>query len=170
MVRGRTAADYEIAVDEEVARDGLPSGVLRAIAAAPGGGGSMMQVIVPRSYRGRRVRLSAWVRTAEATEAGIWMRVDDTENQILAFDNMRSRCIRGTTDWRHQDVVLDVAPDAARLAFGSWLEGSGAIWLNDVRLEIVAADVAVTGAPGGTALRCADPTHDHPHNLRFTDA
>src|SRR5262245_16442023 len=129
----------------------------------------MMQVIVPVAYRGHRVRLSAWVRTEGVRHAGIWMRVDDAAHKILAFDNMQSRPLVGTTEWTRCEVVLDVAPEATRLAFGGRLEGPGSVWLNDVTLEIVGTDIPTTGAPDGTALRCVDPDHDQPLNLRFSD-
>jgi hypothetical protein len=117
-----------------------------------------MQDFVPTDYLGKRVRMSAWVKTANVTGwAGLWLRVDGAAGAggaSLAFDNMGKRPIKGTTDWTRYEVVLDVAPSAKDLAFGLLLDGPGQTWLNDLRFEIVDASVAVTDTAGGpsTAL------------------
>jgi hypothetical protein len=71
------------------------------------------------------------------------MRVDGA-GSLLAFDNMQNRPIKGTTDWKRYDVVLDVPPEAKALAFGLLLAGNGQIWFDDLRLEVVDRSVAVT--------------------------
>src|SRR5215471_16702910 len=52
-------------------------------------------------------RISAMVRTADAQWAGLWMRVDKGPNMV-AFDNMQNRSIKGTSGWQEYEVVLDV--------------------------------------------------------------
>jgi hypothetical protein len=62
---------------------------------------------------------------------------------------MANRSIVGTRDWRRYEIVLDVPPAAADVAFGAHLSGPGTIWVDDFQLEVVDPSVPVTnfGAP-----------------------
>ena len=114
---------------------------------APGGQnfGAITQVVRADSYRGKRVRFSAWARQqdVDADVSGLWLRVDGP-GQTLAFDNMESRPLKGTTDWHQVSIVLDVAPNALGIALGALLHGRGAITLDDMQFEIVGGEVALT--------------------------
>jgi hypothetical protein len=67
---------------------------------------------------------------------------------MLAFDNMADRLIRGTTDWEHHEVVLDVLVQA-QIALGVLLVGEGEAWMSDFNVEIVGPEVQTTGSGGG---------------------
>jgi hypothetical protein len=90
------------------------------------------------------------------------MRVDGPEGRAgLAFDNMQSRPIRGTSGWRRHEVVLDVPHDAERIYYGVLLDGQGRIEVDDFDLQPVGWEVPVTDQ---FAARAA-PTNldfDHP--------
>jgi hypothetical protein len=156
---GSTPDDYE---------GGVTPGGFQSKAAAylrsrvsSSGFGTIMQQFLADAYRGQRVRFTALVRS-EGVErwAGLWMRVDGTGKRALAFDNMNNRAITGTTDWTPYAVVLDVAGrESTMIAFGVLLDGPGQLWMTDVRIEPVGADVPTTGKP---------PLRDHPINLDFT--
>jgi hypothetical protein len=54
-----------------------------------------MQVFRADDYRGKRLRLSGYVKAEKIDQwAGLWMRIDG-ENKTLGFDNMENRGIRG---------------------------------------------------------------------------
>ena len=109
---------------------------------------TLMQRVQARPFHGKRLRLSANVRTQGLTGwAGLWMRVDSDrgDGSHLAFDNMEDRAIRGTTEWRRYEVVLDVEPGAHAVAFGILTSGEGETEVHDVRLEEVGTNVPVTG-------------------------
>jgi hypothetical protein len=72
------------------------------------------------------------------------MRVDKEAKQ-LAFDNMQGRPIKGTTDWKKYDVVLDVPQEATGIFFGVLLSGSGTVWLSEAKFEIVEPNIPTTG-------------------------
>jgi tetratricopeptide (TPR) repeat protein len=112
----------------------------------PTGFGTLMRTLSPPGdCAGRRVRFSATVRTERvAGWLGLWMRVDGRGDDMLAFDNMGSRPIVGTTGWGRYEVVLDVDPEAEAIAFGVLLHGAGSGWVAGVRLEPVDLDVATT--------------------------
>jgi hypothetical protein len=100
-----------------------------------------MQVSNADRFRGKRVRLSAWVKTeGVASHSGLWMRVDGPSGDAtkpLASDAMQDRGITGTRDWRAYEIILDVATDAVDIAYGTHLSGSGTLWIDDMDLEEV---------------------------------
>lgn len=101
-------------------------------------------------YRGKRIRYRAAVRVETETDgrAQLWCRVDGPRNKsgqpkMLAFDNMQQRPITDT-EWRHYEIVLDVADEAEFIMAGIFLLGDGKTWIDDASLEVVAEDAAVT--------------------------
>jgi|KBSMisStandDraft_5_1062788.scaffolds.fasta_scaffold48904_2 erythromycin esterase len=107
--------------------------------------GVITQVVRVDSYRGKRVRFSAWAKQqdVEADAAGLWLRIDGP-GQTLAFDNMTSRSLTGTADWHQVSIVLDVAPNALGIALGGLLHGRGAITFDDMQFEVVGSEVTLT--------------------------
>lgn len=118
----------------------------------PSGFGTWMCAIAADAYRAQRLRLSAYIKTEDvAGWAGLWMRVDGPDREILAFDNMQNRTIRGTTDWKRYEIILDVPEEAEGIALGTILGGDGKVWTGSLSLDAVGTDVPVTdlGDPAG---------------------
>ena len=107
-----------------------PADVARSLATAPSidpttGFGTLMQDFDAAQWRGKRLRLSAWVKSADVKPgSGVWMRID-IDKTSAAFDNMVNRAIRGTTEWTKYEVVLDVAEQATGIYLGLILDGKG---------------------------------------------
>lgn len=140
----------------------------RARVAAPGGFGTLVQVVRADDYRGRRVRFAGWVMTEHVTGgAGVWLRVDRSNGAVLAIDNLRVRAVQGTTAWTRREVVLDVAVEAATISFGLLLDGGGTAWLADVALDVVGLDTPTTGAP--VRQLTSAPALPRPRNLDFLE-
>ena len=141
FMAGSQPKDYEAGVTPD-AFDGRAAAYLRARVASTGFG-TIMQQFKADVYRGQRLRLSALVRSEDVERwAGLWMRVDGAARASIAFDNMHDRAITGTTDWTRHAVVLDVAErESTKIAFGVLLNGSGKLWIADVRIESVGQDV-----------------------------
>ena len=76
--------------------------------------------------------------------AGFWLRADDANNQIVAFDNMQKRGLSGTTNWQTGEIVLDIPPTAEVLHLGLLLDGPGKVWMNNLTFEVVDASVPTT--------------------------
>jgi hypothetical protein len=148
---GSRPADYEMGVDRTVRHAGSFSAFVRSREDA-GGFGTLLQSVGAESYRGKRIRLSGWVR-AEGIEpgwAGLWLRVDgpadeDGQAEVLAFDNMGDRKITGTSDWTRHDIVLEVPETAESLFYGLLLQQTGQVWMDELQIEVVTGDVPVTG-------------------------
>jgi hypothetical protein len=143
---GSKPANYDTGVDRDTVFNAKPSAYLKAKADQEGFG-TLMQDFSADQYVGKRVRLSAFVKSGNVTRwAGLWMRVDGMPKAPpLAFDNMQDRPIKGTTEWRRYEVVLDVPRGATGIFFGILLDGPGEVWLNSTNIEVVGTNVPVTG-------------------------
>ena len=144
-IAGSKPADYLSGVDAQAVYGGQPSAYLKANKSVVEGFGTLMQNISADEYLGKRVRFSAFVKSEGVQDwAGLWMRVDKG-SEMLAFDNMQNRSIKGTTGWQSYEVVLDVPSNATGIFFGILLGGTGTVWLNNVKFEVVGTNISVTG-------------------------
>jgi hypothetical protein len=159
-----TDGSGEYTVSADVARrdggQGFAGATIKANAASPRGSAMLAQSIRADAYRGKRVRLSGYLKTIGVNEgtAVLFMRVDG-DGVVQSSDYMQNRPLMLTTDWGRQEIVLDVPRSAIGFTYGFMLGGSGQAWLDDVQLEVVSNDVPITGQPGGlypTSSRVAD--------------
>ena len=159
---GSDPNDYDMGTENtrSLSFTGSASGYIRNNKPNPRGFGTYMQMFDATDYRGKRVRLSAYVKSENVKEwAGVWMRVD-RDRKAVAFDNMQDRPIKGSNDWTPHAVVLDVDVNATAIAFGILLRGEGRLWIDGVAFEVVGEDVSVTSHP---------ITSTGPRNLDFED-
>jgi hypothetical protein len=158
--------DYEATVDSKVSRSGKACASIRSISATPKNWGNLMQSFAANDYRSKRVRLTGYVKTRNATGAQFWLRVDgkdrNSTGNSLAFDNMVDRPVVGTADWTKCELVLDVPDDAATINLGCMLFGTGMLWFDDLTFEVVGKDVPVTDMYRGRFKLL-----DAPQNLDF---
>jgi hypothetical protein len=157
---GSKPAEYESGVDAQAQYNSHPSAYLKSKQAAVDGFGTLMQNFRADQYAGKRVRFTAFVKTEGVQDwAGLWMRVDKGKESV-AFDNMQNRPIKGTSGWQQYSVVLDVPQNATGIFFGVLLSGTGAVWMNSVKVESVGLEVPATGS-------ATMQNRDHPVNLDF---
>lgn len=160
---GSKPGDYEMGVDPAGGRTGGAAFIKsKPGTLTPDSFGTAMQQITAAEYRGKRLRLSAYVKAVDvANWAGLWMRVDgQPAASPLAFDNMQNRPIKGTQDWRRCDIVLDVQAPSVQIAFGVLLSGAGQVWFDDLHFEVVGTDVPTT-----SIVTSSEPSR--PLNLDF---
>jgi hypothetical protein len=156
-VAGNKPTEYESGIDPLAAHNSLPSAYLKSKQPDVRGFGTLMQDFRADRYLGKRVRFSAFVKTDDAKNwAGLWMRVDEGSKQ-LAFDNMHDRPIRGTSTWQKYEIVLDVPQDATGIFFGVLLSGSGTVWINHAKFDVVGPTVLPTN--GDVIQRPEEPTN-----------
>jgi hypothetical protein len=112
---------------------------LASLVPSPDGFGATLSSMDLSALSGKRVRLTAQVRTDDVgTGAGFWARVDSQEGEVLDFENTVGADARtGSRGWEPVSIELDVAPGAGTLVFGSSLNGGGRIDLRDVRIEVI---------------------------------
>lgn len=111
----------------------------------------MLQCIRADDYAGKRLRLSARLKSVDSSGEQLFMRVDGPPaangelSKVLGFYNMSDRPIRGTTDWKNYYVVLDVPQGAAKICFGFILVGGkGEAWADGFALDAVGKDVPLS--------------------------
>ena len=105
--------------------------------------------------------MTGFVKSENITSwAGLWFRVDSKDGgPSLSFDNMQNRAIKGTTDWKEYEIILDVPKNASTLNFGALLDGTGKLWFDNIKIEIVSD---ITKSTGRKKLL-------KPSNLNFED-
>jgi len=170
---GSKPQEYDCSVDLTTPYNGLPSTYIKSkLGITTTGFGSMMQEFSSGPYAGKRIRMSAFVKTEGVSHwAGLWMRVDDANHprngypSSLAFDNMhdgiKDRSIKGTSGWQNYSVVLDVPQEATGIYIGVLLDGPGALWIAGTKVEVVGTEVPITGRLVNRVLP------DGPVNLSF---
>lgn len=136
---GSHPQDYEMGGDPTVKQGAESSGFIKSKVSDIEGFGTWMTQIKPGQYLGKRIRLSAFVKTISVNNwVGLWMRVDGNET-TLSFDNMEDRPITGTTDWGKYEIVLDVPESTTKIFYGIILAGTGEAWISGTQLELAAA-------------------------------
>ncbi len=153
--------DFTVATDNAVTYQGHPSVSISSKKPDPTGFAGFNQSISAKDYRGKRVRVSAYLRTRDVKGEGsrgahVWFRVDGPNQKVLGFDNMDIRPVKGDTEWTKYEIVLDVPSESVGLAYGSFLNGSVTSWVASFNLEEVTDAVSATNS---VLL--------HPNNLTF---
>src|SRR5256714_7615001 len=146
------SSEYSVSADG-ARRDGgqgFAGATIKANVESPRGSAMLAQSIRADAYRGKRVRLTGFLKTIGVNEgtAVLFMRVDG-DGVVQTSDYMQNRPPMLTTDWSRQEIVLDIPPTAHGFTFGFLLGGSGQAWLDDVAIDVVSNDVPVTGQAGG---------------------
>lgn len=162
---GSQPKSYEMGIDKGAGMDGGNAATIRSIEKKINGFGTLMQTCSSSKYLGKRVRMTGKMKTKDVEEwSGIWFRVDEkNSDKPLAFDNMHEgktdRSIKGTTDWKSYEIVLDVPVNAYELAFGALLVGTGQIWFDNVAFEIVDTSVPITGSGNEMLKQINEPVN-----------
>lgn len=95
------------------------------------------QGVIEPSLRNRRMRLSMAVRIegASGEGGGPWVLVHGLRGNLLNDQ----RLVKGTQDWQRVSMEFLVGAEAQMVEVGAMLEGPGRLWIDDVRLEALAA-------------------------------
>ena len=135
--------DYEFGIDRSNSVTGA-SAYIKSRRAQAQGSAELFQAIDVESYRGKRLRVSAMLKSSRVEDAaGITVQVAD-EDGLPVFDIMRQLKLRGTNGWSRQAFVFDVPENGSEVTIGFALKGSGAVWADDFSLEEVDSSVPVT--------------------------
>lgn len=142
---GSNPSEYEMGIDISNFQNGNSGAYIKSKSPKENEFGTLMQSISAENYLGKRLRLSGHLKSEDIKGwSGMWMRIDGENNQQLGFDNMRGRTIRGTTDWKKYEIVLDVPANSKTINYGVLLGGQGKVWFDNVKVEEVDKSVAVT--------------------------
>ena len=161
---GDKANSYDMGISKGAGRDGKNAVTILSTDKTIEGFGTLMQNCLPGKYLEKRIRMTGYMKSQDVAQwASFWLRVDQLNSQeLLAFDNMEDRPIKGTTDWKKYEIVLDVPQKASNIAYGGLLVGTGQIWFDNLTFEIVDNSVPVTRKVNDPSL-----PHKEPTNLDF---
>jgi RNA polymerase sigma factor (sigma-70 family) len=141
------ADQFQMGVDPETRRlaDSPPAGFIQATVENPATG--IRYFAFPMIHiegKTNRFRFSCWVKSQDAHQGGIQIKVSDPDGATLAKDNMHDRYVHGTTDWKQVCSVVDVPADANMILVKFFLTGSGEVWMDDMQVDTVGNDVPTT--------------------------
>ena len=169
FLSGISPQKYQLYFDEKVYNTGTKSACMKSIADNYDSidFATVMQQFNAKNFIGKRVQFSGFVKSQEVDEwCGLWMRIDAEASgdkiNMLAFDNMQNRPIRGTTEWNQYSCVLDVPENAAVINIGMLINGKGKVWLDNVVFQEVDYNTPTTDI-----ISCELP--DYPINLSFEE-
>lgn len=167
---GSDPTKYEMGVDKGAGQDGKNAATIKSIDKDIKGFGTLMQNCSPTKFAGKRVRMTGLLKSKDIESyAGFWLRVDASDSKKpLSFDNMFDRPIKGTTDWKKYEIVLDVPENAFNISYGVLLNGTGQVWFDSMTFEIVDNSVPTTGKPLEQQIK-KHSTPDSPENLNFEE-
>lgn len=155
---------YEITLDSDVFHTGTKSGLLYSKGELNEQHfATMMQGFQSDDYKGKRLKLSCFLKTEDVLKCGAWLRIDNAMGDTIQFDNMDNRSIHGTSNWNHYSIVLDVPEDSSSIFFGVLLIGQGKVWADGFRFEEVTKKVPTTN------MLAVEHLPKQPSNLDFNE-
>ena len=144
---GGQMSSYKMFIDSSAGQEGKNALSIKSIDSKIIGFGALNQTFLADKYLGKRIRMTGYLKSKDVKGwSGLMLRVDKEDaTKYLQFDNMFDRSIRGTTEWKKYELVLDVPKSASRIIFGALLNGTGQIWFEKITFEEVDLSVPVTG-------------------------
>jgi hypothetical protein len=145
---------YTFTSDADAPRSGGSS--LRIDNVGPEPFGTLYQVVPAAALRGKTLRFSAWLRTRDAKGnvygSGAGLKLQTMRGgYIVDHVHMRMDSVGGTTDWARYELHLKVANAADQIEVGVNLFGPGAVWIDDVALDVVEPPSIAAATPAAAA-------------------
>lgn len=134
-----------VGIDSAVVHSGSGAGYIRITNESPVQHLYLDQQIRADRYKGRRIRLTGYVKYAKPTnslgQTRLLLQIEGPDGRRLGRDQMDGREITVSTEWTRHDLVLDVPGAAIIIWFGIEQSGPGQTWVDDLSLAIVDAAV-----------------------------
>ena len=146
FLAGSSPGFYEIGVEKNSERGGNVAFLKSTVSEIPDGFGTIMQSFEPLDFVGKKIKLSAYLKTTNVQNwSGMWMRIDGEKREMLGFDNMNDRPIKGTTNWSKYEIILEVPKTAKGISYGVLTTGTGEVLMDDFKFEIIKDNSTSTG-------------------------
>jgi hypothetical protein len=137
----------------ETAQDGVTRcGVIVPPPVPAKTGGNLVETVSADAYRGKSIRLSAWLRVQSASledSAQLWVTVNRPNGGAQAigfFDNQSDKPVN-SAEWTRSEATLSINPDAETVSFGVLSAGRGTVWVKDLSLLVING-LASRSSPG----------------------
>jgi beta-lactamase regulating signal transducer with metallopeptidase domain len=108
----------------------------------PNGYGTMVQYINPAAYRGKRVRLTALIKTVDVEKyAGLW--IGEEGPQWTVWDAEHAE-VKAPAEWTEVSLVVDVSKACSNFGLGAVVRGPGKLYIDHFTFAVVGDDVPVS--------------------------
>lgn len=123
---------HKVSFDRTISQHGKVSGSIESVELSEDF--KALSFSIPANYGGKKIKLTGYIKTENVADgwAGLWMRIDPQ----VAFDNMQSRGITGTTDWKKYEIDLELNNTAKTIVVGGLLVGTGKMWIDNLEITI----------------------------------
>ena len=139
FLAGNKAECYKIGLDKSVYKTGGSSAFLESKCKKIEGFGTLAQTSSAEEYLGKKVKMTAWIKSRNVSDfANIWIRADSVGYKVLSFSSTQTfNPIIGDKDWSKYEVMINVPRESVTINYGIVLSGTGKVWFDDVKLEII---------------------------------
>ncbi len=153
---------YRVGLDRQVFHGGKSAGSLESQEAQfhQNHYASMVQSLDIRSHRGKRLRLSAFLKTRDVRES-VYLKINIPHLYADSSDTFWLKpTIQGSTDWKRYEVEFTVTDleGTAQIDCSVDLHGPGRVWIDDVSLELVGDLESVRTTPPGNKQNPQTPS------------
>ena len=134
--------------------------------------GNLQQSFDAAPYRGKAVRLRAWLRVEgsdSAARAQLWLRVDLPGGRLGFFDTMGDRPVT-SRQWQACEITGEVAADAKTISLGVLSRGKGRVWIDGGSFVILAGVSGLRTAADRAALQALYARVDAAYGAGDVDA
>jgi hypothetical protein len=174
FVAGSHPTSYKFGTDNTISKTGDYSAIIKSSTDKITGFGTLMQQCSPDKFIGKRVKFSGYMKSENVSDwAGLWVRID-VDTVMVSFDNMhdgkKNISVKGSSDWKKYEIVLDVPSNSTLISYGALLSGTGQIWFDNLTFEVVDNNVETTGITNSCDIQNGRKPKDQmaePFNLDF---
>ncbi len=129
------SSSYQFTTDDRIASEGTRSLRIRSIGEGPHQLGANWQELP--ELAGKRVRVSAHIKRENISDYGaVYLRAD-VNKQLAVLETMSSQALGGTADWTEASFTVSIPLDADPVFLGATLYGTGTLWVDDIRIEVL---------------------------------
>ena len=135
-------ANYGIQKDTTTVQEGKVSAVITSIPDASAQTFGSIAYRLPTHFKGKSITLEGYIKFEGVNDGyvGLLLRLDGKDG-TLEFDNMDSREIKGTKDWKKYSVTLPFHENASNIFVAGILVGPGKAWFDDFKVSIDGQDI-----------------------------
>jgi hypothetical protein len=161
-LRGEGRDEYSFGRDTAMQHEGRPSVAMAPRALPSGAYGALVRDWDATPWRGRRARVSAWVRSEAVTMVGDFsVSVSSSASSArVPPRQVASRRLAPSSDFAFYQLELVVPPDALAVSLAVGLAGPGKIWVEGGHIE--PADEAAAPSPPPVPMPMPAPTAPQP--------
>lgn len=130
------ALAYPVKLDSIIKKEGSYS--ISIEKKEKGEGYGVIDYMLPKSYEGKVIDLIGYMKTEAVANgfAGLWLRLDGEDGQVMKLDNMQKQAITGTNDWKQYVIKLAYDNSVKSIHIGGLLVGDGKAWFDDLQVYI----------------------------------